>query len=167
MFAVAVSKAGDRHEPPLQALAGLLPSLLPISFGYLFAHYLQYLLINAQLLFPLIGNPVGSEAWPIHLPYPFNDGYDPNVHILPSSLAWYIAVAIIVIVHILAVILAHRHLTETAKTMAAARRSEYPWIFAMIAYTVLSLWLLAQPLVKEATNESSLVAPLAPPVSLR
>ena len=45
----------------LGALTGLLPSLLPIAYGYLLAHYLQYILVNGQLLFPLLGNPVGSE----------------------------------------------------------------------------------------------------------
>lgn len=148
IFAMAVSKAGSHQAPPLQALAGLLPSLLPISFGYLLAHYLQYLLINGQLMLPLIGNPVGLDSWPIHLPYPFNDHYEPNVHVLTTAVAWYIAVAVIVLVHILAVILAHRHLATQAKTPTAARRSEYPWIVAMVAYTMLSLWLLAQPLVK-------------------
>jgi hypothetical protein len=56
---------------------------------------------------------------------------------------------VIVIVHIMAVLLAHRHLGNASKDRATARRSEYPWILAMVAYTMLSLWLLAQPLVKE------------------
>lgn len=37
--------------------------------------------------------------------------------------------------------------------LAAARRSDYPWLVAMVAYTMLSLWLLAQPLVKERAQE--------------
>lgn len=167
VFAIGVSKVGAQRHTPLQALTGLLPSLLPISFGYLLAHYLQYLLINAQLMLPLLGNPIGSDSWPIHLPYPFNDSYEPNVHIVSSGMAWYIAVAVIVIVHILAVILAHRHLVKTGKTEAAARQSEYPWIAAMVAYTMLSLWLLAQPLVKEKSDSTSLAAPVAQQVALR
>jgi hypothetical protein len=159
-FAVGVSRAGRHHRPPLQTLAGLLPSLLPISFGYLLAHYLQYILINGQLLFPLLGNPVGSDSWPIHLPYPFNDTFEPDPRVLSTGTAWYIAVAVIVIVHILAVILAHRHLEKTGRSKAAARRSEYPWIAAMVAYTMLSLWLLAQPLVKDTgPSPSSFTAP--------
>jgi hypothetical protein len=157
-FAVAVSRAGGRRSTPLQSLAGLLPSLLPISFGYLLAHYLQYLLINGQLMFPLIGNPVGTDWWPVHLPFPFNDNFEPYTHILPTATAWYIAVAVIVAVHILAVVLAHRHLGGTANSEAEARRSEYPWIAAMVAYTMLSLWLLAQPLVKESGATSHAAA---------
>jgi hypothetical protein len=155
LFAMGVSRAGGRRQTPLQALTGLLPSLLPISFGYLLAHYLQYLLVNAQLMLPLLGNPTGSENWPLLLPYPFNDNYEVNVHILPTSAAWYIAVAVIIAAHVLAVILAHRHLAGATTDATAARRSEYPWIAAMVAYTMLSLWLLAQPLVKEDTARES------------
>ena len=35
-----------------------------------------------------------------------------------------------------------------------ARRAEYPWIVAMVAYTALSLWLLAQPLAESGSGSS-------------
>jgi hypothetical protein len=149
LFASAVAKAGNYKQSQTKILAGLLPSVVPISFGYLLAHYIQYLIVNGQLFFPLIGNPIGKESWPIHLPSPFNDHFLPNIHLLPSSFYWYFAVVVIIIVHIIAVILAHKHLGSETRDKIRARRSEYPWIAAMVAYTVLSLWLLAQPLVKE------------------
>jgi hypothetical protein len=153
-FASLVSKAGALGSRTQASLAGLLPSLLPISFGYLLAHNIEYLLVNGQLLMPLIGNPTGKENWPIHLPHPFNDSYEVHIHLLPSSFFWYFAVLVIVAVHVVAVILAHRHLGSSTKNVRLARRSEYPWIVAMVFYTMLSLWLLAQPLVKEGSAES-------------
>ncbi|HSW80446.1 MAG TPA: hypothetical protein VLG47_06725 [Candidatus Saccharimonadales bacterium] len=152
-FAYAVRIAGKFHDSQLKTLAGLLPSLLPISFGYLLAHNIEYLIANGQLLFPLIGNPIGKESWPLHLPNPFNDSFEPNPHLLPSAFFWYLAVAVIVIVHIIAVVIAHRHLSNTSKNKSLARRAEYPWIAAMVFYTMLSLWLLAQPLVKEKSAD--------------
>jgi hypothetical protein len=152
LFAVAVARAGAYNISRIQALAGLLPSVLPISFGYLLAHYIEYLIVNGQLFLPLIGNPIGREGWPIHPPYPFNDNFEPNLHLLPSASYWYFAMVVIVVVHIIAVILAHRHLGSATKNEMRARRSEYPWIAAMVAYTMLSLWLLAQPLVKEKSH---------------
>jgi hypothetical protein len=113
------------------------------------AHNLQYVLVNGQLLFPLIGNPIGKESWPIHLPFPFNDSFEPHIHMLPGAFYWYVAVVVIVAVHIMAVVLAHRHLGGMAGNIQKARHSEYPWIVAMVGYTMLSLWLLAQPLVRE------------------
>jgi hypothetical protein len=151
-FAVATARA--RRQPATSdregfaaSLGGLLPTLLPIAFGYLLVHNLQYLVINSQLLLPLAGNPVGQEWWPVHLPYPFNDDYEPHVHLLPTAFYWYASVAVIIAVHIVAVVLAHHRLT--AADPRAARASEYRWLVAMVGYTMASLWLIAQPLVQE------------------
>lgn len=147
-FAFASARAGQVRQKPLPALAFLLPSLVPIAFGYLVAHYLQYVITNGQLLFPLLGNP-GFDGWPIHLPYPFNDTFDPNPTLLPLKFFWYLSVAVIVVVHVVAVVLANRRLAGRAGSPALARRSEYPWLVAMVAYTAASLALIAQPLTAE------------------
>jgi hypothetical protein len=146
-FATLVRKEGDLGERVIDVLAGLVPSLLPIAFGYLVAHNAEYLVINGQLLLPLLGNPPGLSWWP-HFPYPFNDTYEINKNLLPSSVVWYTQVVLIIFVHIAAVILAHDYLTRAARTVDRARRAEWPWIVDMVAYTMSSLWLLAQPLVK-------------------
>ncbi|HSX42726.1 MAG TPA: hypothetical protein VLF59_01435 [Candidatus Saccharimonadales bacterium] len=159
-FARASALAAQFKLGRYAALAGLLPSLLPIAFGYLLAHNLEYIIVNGQLLFPLIGNPAGAENWPLHLPYPFNDSYEPRTHLLPSGFYWYVAVAAIIAVHVVAVLLAHRHLARSTRK-AYAGRAEYPWLAAMVAYTMFSLWLLAQPLVQEraVAGEAGMVTP--------
>lgn len=153
-FAVAVRAAGRLAAGRLETLAGLLRSLLPISFGYLLAHNASYLAINGQLLVPLLGNPGG---WPgVHLlPAPFDDSYELNTNLLPSSVLWYAEVAVIIFVHIAAVVLAHRYLGRAARAVRDARRAEWPWIVAMVGYTMTSLWLLAQPVVEEAPASSA------------
>ncbi|HVA60754.1 MAG TPA: hypothetical protein VNG13_09500 [Mycobacteriales bacterium] len=145
-FAAAATKVGRRAAGFRASLAGLLPSLLPIAFGYLFAHNIEYLLVNAQLLAPLVGNPLGTSSWALHLPYPFNDTFEPSHTFLPSAFYWYFSVVVIVTAHVGAVVLAHRHLQTVSADERHARRAEYPWLVAMIGYTMLSLWLLAQPL---------------------
>ena len=154
VFARASARLGRHGTGLLGALAELLPSVVPIALGYLIAHYLQYLLVNTQLMAPLIGNPVGLESWPIHLPYPFNDSYEVNHTFLPSSFYWYVAVAVIVAVHVAAVVVAHRHLATRAPDEASARKSEFPWLVAMVGYTMLSLWLLAQPFTETSSGTS-------------
>jgi hypothetical protein len=148
-FARSVAHLGGHGTGLTGALNGLLPSLLPIAFGYLFAHSLQYLLINGQLLVPLLGNPTGLDGgqW---LPAPFDDSFEPNTHLLPSAFFWYAEVAVIVLVHVAAVMVAHGHLARSGRDERAAKASEWPWIAAMVAYTMVSLVLMAQPLVKEA-----------------
>jgi hypothetical protein len=158
LFAVAVARAGGHSGSPVSALSGLLPSLLPIAFGYLLAHNLQYLLVNGQLLVPLVGNPDGTAGgqW---LPAPFDDSFEVHRNLLPPAFYWYVAVAVIIAVHVAAVFLAHRHLGEVGAGAVRARRSEYPWLVAMVAYTMLSLWLLAQPLVQEKPASQATKAP--------
>lgn len=151
-FAYAAARAGAHRAGPRAALAGLLPSLLPIAFAYLLAHNLQYVLVNSQLLAPLIGNPTGQNSWPLHLPFPFNDDFEPHPTFLPTAFYWYVGVAAIVIAHVLAVVLAHRHLSQASTHPRAARRSEYPWLVAMVAYTMVSLVLIAQPLTQDAPH---------------
>ena len=160
-FAALVRRSGSLRRTRVAVLAGLVPSLLPIAFGYLVAHNAEYIAINGQLFIPLLGNPAGMDGVKL-LPAPFNDSYEINPNLLPSSVVWYLQVALIIAVHIAAVVLAHRFLTRSADTVQKARRSEWPWIVAMVGYTMTSLWLLAQPLVKEgSTAVVHAAAPLA------
>jgi hypothetical protein len=170
-FAQASTQAGRLRLRPLESLTGLLPSLVPIAFGYLLAHNIEYILVNGQLMFPLLGNPPGGEdLWPLasHMPYPFNDSYEVNHTFLPSGFYWYFSLAVIIAVHVYAVVLAHRHLVRVGIDRQSELRSEYPWLVAMVAYTCLSLWLLAQPLTKETASTSGLPdpSPLLPSTSV-
>ncbi len=83
-------------------------------------------MINGQLLLPLLGNPVGSESWPLRLPYPFNDDYEVATGAMPTSVVWYAQIVVIVAAHVVAVVLAHRHLAGRSVPAREARRSEVP-----------------------------------------
>jgi hypothetical protein len=161
-FAQGSATAGDHRTGPLGSVTGLLPSLVPIAFGYLLAHNLEYILISGQLLLPLIGNPPGLDSWPIHPPYPFNDSYELNHTFLPSGFYWYVSLVVIVAVHVYAVVIAHRYLVRVAPSDRRQHRSEYPWLVAMVGYTCLSLWLLAQPLTEASSTTTGSAAPRAP-----
>jgi hypothetical protein len=164
-FATLVRRFGDMERSTVRVLAGLLPSLLPIAFGYLVAHNAEYIAINGQLFIPLLGNPAGLDG--VHLlPAPFNDSYEINPNLLPSSVVWYLQVALIIFVHIAAVILAHRYLARASRSHAKAVASEWPWIVAMVGYTMTSLWLLAQPLVQETSTSASAVRVVAAPLAV-
>jgi protein-S-isoprenylcysteine O-methyltransferase Ste14 len=154
LFATWSARLGRHRTRFLGSLSGLLPSLVPIAFGYLFAHNVEFLLINSQLMAPLIGNPVGKESWPLSLPYPFNDSYEVHTRFLPSSFYWYAAVVVIIAVHVIAVVLAHRYLQRRAAARDRELVSELPWLVVMVGYTMLSLWLLAQPLVEQTASTS-------------
>jgi hypothetical protein len=138
-FATWSAKLGRHEGGPLEALTGLLPSLVPIAFGYLIAHNLSSLTVNLQELYPALRHPLHGDP-----------AYAVNVNLLPASANWYFSLVVIVAVHVVAVLLAHRHLARTAVDERAARRSEYPWLIAMVAYTAFSLVLIAQPVTGAA-----------------
>jgi hypothetical protein len=59
---------------------------------------------------------------------------------------WYLAIAIIVGGHVIAVYLGHTQALRLFPDRADALRSQTPLVVLMIAYTMTSLWILAQPI---------------------
>lgn len=146
-FAAAVRAAGRLDAPLISVVAGLVPSLVPIAFGYLVAHNFGYLAINGQLLMHQISDPLGTG-----LNLFGTADYEVNRNLIPTAFIWYFQIALIITVHIIAVILAHGYLGRAARTEEQGRRAEWPWIAAMVGYTMSSLWLLAQPIVQEGVK---------------
>ncbi len=146
-FAAAVRAAGHLDARLIEVVAGLVPSLVPIAFGYLVAHNFDYLAINGQLLIHQISDPLGTG-----LNLFGTVDYEPNINLIPNSFVWYFQILLIIAVHVIAVVLAHGYLGRTARTQEQGHRAEWPWIAAMVGYTMSSLWLLAQPIVQEGTK---------------
>lgn len=146
-FTAAVRVAGRPDASFLQVMAGLIPSLVPIAFGYLVAHNLDYLVINGQLIIHQISDPLGAG---LNLFGTAN--YEPNRNLIPTAVIWYFQIVLIIAVHIAAVVLAHGYLGRVARTERRGKQAEWPWIVAMVGYTMSSLWLLAQPIVQEGTK---------------
>lgn len=124
-----------REPPPLSATAGAYAAtLLPIAGGYLIAHYLTLLIQGATWIPTLIADPVSTVA--------------PLLEWIPISTVWYLSIAAIVVGHIAAVVLAHRRaLSDSANRPILAG---LPLVLLMVGYTVLSLWIIAQPITLEA-----------------
>lgn len=146
-FAAAVRAVGHLDEPLINVIAGLIPSLVPIAFGYLLAHNFDYLAINGQLLIHQASDPFGMG-----LNVFGTANYEPNRNLIPTAFVWYFEIVLIIGVHIAAVVLAHGYLGRVARTERQGRRAEWPWIAAMVGYTMTSLWLLAQPIVQEGVK---------------
>ena len=120
-------------------------SLIPIALAYHLAHFLSFLLIQGQLIIPLASDPFG-RGWDLFGTF----DYDINIAIINARFAWITAVTAIVLGHILAVYLAHVIALRTFPDHRTALRSQYPMLVLMVAYTVASLWILAQPIVEIA-----------------
>lgn len=134
----------DARPPSAGELARLfVPTLLPIAFAYHVAHYLSYLLVAGQVVIPLASDPLG-RGWDL-----FGTAhYKIAVGVVGARFAWYTSVVVIVAGHVLAMYVAHRLALGRFSERRTARRSQYPLAVLMVAYTMVSLWILAQPIVE-------------------
>lgn len=117
-------------------------SLVPIAIGYHVAHYFSYLLIQGQWIIPAASDPFGL-GWNLF----GTRGFEPDIAIVGAGVVWWIALAAIVTGHIAAVLLAHRVALNLFGDGRIALASQAPMVVLMVGYTVLSLWILAQPIV--------------------
>jgi hypothetical protein len=118
-------------------------SLVPIAIAYHLAHYFTYLLIQGQLLIRLASDPLGL-GWDL-----FGTArYRPDIGIVGARAVWYTAVAAIVAGHVIAVYVAHAVALREYRDRRAALRSQLPMLVLMVGYTVVSLWIIAQPIVE-------------------
>ncbi|MEM7466233.1 MAG: hypothetical protein AAF387_05050 [Pseudomonadota bacterium] len=115
-------------------------SLIPIAIAYHFAHYAILFLVDGQALFYLASDPFG---WGWNLFGTAN--FEINKEIISTNAIWYFVVTLIVIGHMLSVYLSHVVTLSLTQQKSVAVRAGAPILFLMVFYTVLSLWVIAQP----------------------
>jgi len=139
----AMARIGHAH---IGTLAGVFVlSLVPISIGYHLAHYFSLLAIAGQFIIPLASDPFGY-GWNLF----GTTLYRIDIGLVDARFIWYLAVGAIVTGHIVAVWVGHVTAYATFGDAVVARRSQYPMLALMVGYTMLSLWILAQPIVEPA-----------------
>ena len=118
-------------------------TLVPIAIAYQMAHYYTYLLIQGQMMVSLISDPFGW-GWNLF----GTAGFEPRYGIVGAGFVWYSQVALIVVGHVIAVYLAHSISLRLLRDPGRALRSQIPMLVLMVLYTITSLWILAQPIVR-------------------
>jgi hypothetical protein len=117
-------------------------TLVPIAVAYHLAHYFSLLLTAGQFIIPLASDPFGY-GWDLF----GTANYKVDLGVVSPYVFWYGAVSLIVIGHVIAVMLAHAAAVRVFGGGKAAIVSQIPMMVLMIAYTTLSLWILAQPVI--------------------
>jgi hypothetical protein len=119
--------------------------LLPIAAGYLFAHYLTYLLIDGQNLVVAISDPI-QRGWDL-----FGTAfYEASGAWLPPGLVWTLQLAAVVGGHMLGAWAGHAVATMDAPRdlpAGSVRVRQVPLAVVMVSLTTLTLWSLGQALV--------------------
>lgn len=117
-------------------------TLLPIAVAYNLAHYFTLLLIQGQSIIKLASDPLGL-GWDLL----GTADYVINAGLLNAASVWYSQVALIVVGHVAAVYLAHLEALKLFGATNKAVLSQYPILALMIVYTMISLWIIAQPII--------------------
>ena len=138
-----VEKAGGSGPTPPELMTAFVFSLVPIALAYHFAHYLGFLLIQGQLIIPLISDPFGAGADLFG-----TAGYTVNIAITNARFIWFFAVISIVVGHIIAVYLAHLRAGSIYGNGQIALKSQLPMLALMVIYTVVSLWIISRPITE-------------------
>lgn len=136
--AVTLARAlGGPGARPLGTTVGTYAAtLLPIAGGYLLAHYLTLVIQGALWLPRLLGDVDLTDPMTL---------VSPALDWMPISAVWYLSVGAIVLGHVVAIVLAHRIALRDAPGRVVF--AGLPLVAIMVGYTVLSLWIIAQPIV--------------------
>jgi hypothetical protein len=125
--------AGITNEESARAF---LPSLVPIAFGYVIAHYFSALVFEGQLAIALVSDPMG-RGWDLF----GTADYTIDFNIVSAGLVSWVQVAAIVAGHVIGVVVAHDRAVELFPRDIAVK-SQVPLVAAMVVYTVGGLALL-------------------------
>ena len=141
-LAICLPVARLAGEPVGRTARRYVLTLVPIAIAYHLAHYLSYLLLQGQMIWPLLSDPLnlGWNLWG-------GQGYQIDIAAVGMEFVWLFAVAAIVIGHVAAVALSHAEALRDAPAHIAVR-SQAPMMLFMVGYTMLSLWILSQPIVE-------------------
>ncbi|MDX1430479.1 MAG: hypothetical protein R3282_09330, partial [Rhodothermales bacterium] len=153
VFSWFAKEVSDSKLPTMEIAGLFVLSLVPIAIAYHLAHYLSYLLIAGQFVIPRASDPFGF-GWNLF----GTANYSVDIAIVGAKFVWYTAVIAIVVGHVFAVGVAHFVALRVFESSSTALKSQYPFLFLMVAYTMLSLWILSQPIVG-GPNLASLRAP--------
>ena len=144
---VAAGLAADKTRAAVRASTtavarAFVLTLVPIAVAYHLSHYLSLLFTASPFVVPLVSDPF-ARGWDL-----FGTAHQ-RVDIVPLHpyVVWYSAVALIVVGHVIAVFLAHIEALRLFGERRAALSSQVPITALMVAYTTLSLWIFAQPIV--------------------
>ena len=120
----------------------LVLSIVPISIAYHLSHYLSLLVFEGQVAIHRISDPFGF-GWDLF----GTADYKVDLTVIDAKFVWFFSVIAIVIGHIVAVYLSHAEALRIYRDGRRALISQIPMLILMMGYTVISLWIIAQPIV--------------------
>ena len=141
LVAALVAICGGQANRAGDAAGLFITSIVPIAIAYHLAHYLSLLLIDGQNVIAIASDPFGYD-WNLF----GTADYHVDPQFLGAGFVWYFSLAAIVCGHVAAVYLAHGEALALYGTRSRALVSQVPMVLLMVGYTMVSLWIIAQPI---------------------
>ena len=137
LYVAATSAAGRLARlPAREQPREYAHTLLPIALGYTIAHYFSLFLIDGQMTWILLSNPLGAPGTNVFGTY----GNRVDYAAVSSDVIAIVQVGAVVVGHVLGVLLAHE---QALRGSPRARASDQlPLVITMVVYTVFGLGLL-------------------------
>lgn len=144
---LTTAAAGARALGTGVVLRSFVLTLVPIAIAYHVAHYFSLFFLGGQYFIPLLSDPLG-RGWNLF----GTAGYAIDTGLVTPRLQWGVAVVAVVLGHVCAIYLSHVTALRLFTDRRAALRSQVPMVALMVVYTMLSLWILSQPIVKAGAH---------------
>jgi hypothetical protein len=99
-------------------------------------------MVEGQIIIGRLSDPFGF-GWDLF----GTADYKVDISVISAKFVWFFSLAAIVVGHIVAVYLAHAEAMRIYDDRGKALRSQLPMLALMVGYTMLSLWIIAQPIM--------------------
>jgi hypothetical protein len=117
-------------------------TLVPIAIAYNLAHNCANLVVQGQQLIAIASDPFGVK-WDLF----GTANFRPDIGLVDARVSWYVAITSIVGGHVISIWLAHLVALREFATPRRAAMATVPLTLLMVAYTVVSLSVIAEPMV--------------------
>ncbi|MFQ5605466.1 MAG: 4Fe-4S binding protein [bacterium] len=114
--------------------------LIPIALFYHLAHNVEHFFMESQKLLVLLSDPFGY-GWNIFGTADMQVG-----SLLSLQAIWFLQVGLVIVGHVFGVVISNTHSHTIFSDKISALKSQIPMITLMVMFSVLSLWLIAQPM---------------------
>lgn len=139
----SMRRAVGDDRPTSDVAAHFAGTLLPIATAYHLSHYVSYLMIAGQLALPAASDPFGL-GWDL---FGVADR-SINISVIGARHVWWIGFAALIVGHGLSVLIGHRRALIYFGEPRSASTSQLPMMIGMVCLTVMSLWILSQPITE-------------------
>ncbi len=114
--------------------------VVPIALFYHVAHNIEHFITESQKLVVLVSDPFGY-GWDL-----FGTAAMKTASLFSLETVWALQVVMIMTGHIFGIYVSHKQAHMMFKDRKTALKSQLPMIVMMVLFSVLSLWLIAQPM---------------------